>query len=83
VYAFAFGADGATIGSDAAVRELLLRAEGRATELVRTHRPRLQELVRRLEREETLYREDIESCLKPQPPRQRGIAGQSFLGEGS
>jgi cell division protease FtsH len=49
---------------DAAVRELLLRAESRATELVRTRRSALERLIEKLEREDTLYREQIEEALE-------------------
>jgi len=50
---------------DAAVRALLLEAEERVAELLRTHRADLEQLVAALEREETLQREQIEACLKP------------------
>jgi hypothetical protein len=49
---------------DAAVRELLMRAESRATEVVRTRRAALERLIGKLEREETLYREQIEETLE-------------------
>jgi cell division protease FtsH len=49
---------------DAAVRELLLRADARATEVVRTQRSALERLIGKLEREETLYRKQIEETLE-------------------
>jgi len=49
---------------DVAVRELLLHAQSRATEVVETHRPALERLIQRLESEETLSRDQIEEILK-------------------
>jgi cell division protease FtsH len=49
---------------DVAVRELLLDAESRAREVIRTHRDALEKLVRRLEVEETLHRDAIEEILE-------------------
>jgi cell division protease FtsH len=60
---------------DSAVRDLLLSAEGRAIDVLRVHRSGLEELVARLEREETLYRADIEDCLEKPSLSRRGIAG--------
>ena len=53
---------------DVAVRALLLEAESRALDVVRSHRVELDRLVEALEREETLDRSAIESCLdRPLP----------------
>jgi cell division protease FtsH len=49
---------------DRAVRTLLQEAEMRAEELVVAHRPELNGLIMALEEHETLYREDIEDCLR-------------------
>jgi cell division protease FtsH len=49
---------------DEAVREILLEAEASAVAVVRAHRGELDELVERLEREETLDRKQIEECLR-------------------
>ena len=48
---------------DDAVRELLLKAEQRASDIIKEHRKKLDELIELLEKEETLYREQIDSCL--------------------
>jgi cell division protease FtsH len=53
---------------DAAVRDLLIHAERRATELIRSHRVALERLISELERNETLNRHQIEQCLGPQKP---------------
>ena len=50
---------------DDAVRDLLLKAEQRATNIIKQHRAKLDKLVVLLEEEETLYREQIEKCLGP------------------
>jgi cell division protease FtsH len=52
---------------DDAVRKLLLEAEKTAGEVIRNHRSELDELVARLEKDETLHREDIEKCLARTP----------------
>jgi cell division protease FtsH len=57
---------------DEAVTELLLSAERRAGELLEDHRPQLELLVRMLEKEETLHREQIEECLGPVVNRENG-----------
>jgi cell division protease FtsH len=58
---------------DAAVRELLLRAESRATAVVHSRRAALERLIGRLEFEETLYREQIEETLEsPFAAREQG-----------
>jgi cell division protease FtsH len=49
---------------DVAVREVLLNADSRASDVIRTHRKELEQLIQRLETEETLYREGIEDILK-------------------
>ena len=55
---------------DNAVRELVLEAEKRAGELLQSHRQQLNHLVELLEKEETLHREQIESCLGKAPGKQ-------------
>jgi len=52
---------------DRAVRDLLQEAEERALQVIRRSREPLQRLVARLEREETLDREQIEACLGSRP----------------
>ena len=52
---------------DRAVQGLLIEAEGRARQVVHSHRELLVRLVARLEEDETLEREQIESCLGPRP----------------
>jgi cell division protease FtsH len=52
---------------DRAVRDLLQEAEERALQVIRRSREPLQRLVARLEREETLEREQIEACLGSRP----------------
>jgi cell division protease FtsH len=52
---------------DRAVQELLIAAEGRARQVVHYHRELLVRLVARLEENETLEREQIESRLGPRP----------------
>ncbi len=48
---------------DDAVRELLIKAELRASNIIKQHRDKLNKLITLLEKEETLYREQIEECL--------------------
>ena len=50
---------------DDAVRDLLLKAEQRASDIIKKHRVKLDKLIVLLEKEETLYREQIEACLGP------------------
>jgi len=52
---------------DRAVQSLLREAEGRAQQVIECHREPLVRLVARLEDDETLEREQIESCLGPRP----------------
>ena len=52
---------------DEAVRSLLKEAERTAIEVIRKHRPGLERLIAKLEKEETLHREDIERCLTGVP----------------
>jgi cell division protease FtsH len=52
---------------DDAVRKLLIEAEKTAGEVIRAHRGELGELVARLEKDETLHREDIEKYLARAP----------------
>lgn len=49
---------------DEAVRELLLKAEQQAINIIKQHRVKLEKLIALLEKEETLYREQIEACLE-------------------
>jgi cell division protease FtsH len=56
---------------DDAVRELILEAEKRAGELLESHRKQLGDLVELLEKEETLHREQIESCLGKAPRNEK------------
>jgi cell division protease FtsH len=48
---------------DQAVRQLLTQAEERAIDVIKSHHKKLDSLITLLEKEETLYREQIESCL--------------------
>ncbi len=48
---------------DDAVRDLLIKAEQRASNIITQHREKLDILIALLEKEETLYREQIEECL--------------------
>jgi cell division protease FtsH len=50
---------------DKAVRGLLQEAEQQAGAIIKTHRRALEHLIRALEEEETLQREQIEQCLGP------------------
>ncbi len=50
---------------DQAVIELLHQAEKQAGQLIKDHRSRVENLVERLEREETLDAETIKACLDP------------------
>jgi cell division protease FtsH len=52
---------------DRAVQSLLREAEDRARQVIHCHRELLVRLVARLEEDETLEREQIESCLGPRP----------------
>ena len=49
---------------DDAVRELLLKAEHQASDIIKQHRGKLDKLISLLEKEETLYREQVEECLE-------------------
>ena len=53
---------------DDAVRELLIKAEQQAVNIIKQHRPKLDKLIALLEKEETLYREQIEKCLGAKQP---------------
>ena len=61
---------------DRAVQTLLMEAEGRAASLITEHRSNLERLIAMLEAKETLQRDDIEACLKPdeqaEPQRKQG-----------
>ena len=50
---------------DDAVRQLLIKAEKRATEIIKKYRPQLERLVTALEKRETLHKKDIEKYLGP------------------
>jgi cell division protease FtsH len=50
-------------GVDVAVRDLLVEAEGRATEIIEAHRPGVERLVAALEEREKLDLGEIEACL--------------------
>jgi cell division protease FtsH len=54
---------------DDAVRSLLQEAEGRAEEVIHSHRARIERLVVALEQQETLHREQIEGCLGGDGPK--------------
>ena len=66
---------------DDAVRDLILEAEKRAGDLLESNRKPLGELVRLLEKEETLHREQIEGCLGRVPGKENireiGVAKES------
>ncbi len=53
---------------DHATRELLLQAEQRAQEVIRTQHVQLGRLIEALEERETLYRREIEECLTASEP---------------
>jgi cell division protease FtsH len=55
---------------DDATRKLLLKAEQRALEVIRAHRPQLDRLIAALEEKETLHKEDIEKYLGPKELRE-------------
>ncbi|MCI0504554.1 MAG: ATP-dependent zinc metalloprotease FtsH [Gammaproteobacteria bacterium] len=50
---------------DDATRTLLLKAEQRAREVIKSHRPQLDRLIAALEEKETLHKEEIEKILGP------------------
>jgi len=50
---------------DLAVMELLHHAEKEATQLIEDHRAQVEQLVAKLETEETLDAEAIKACLDP------------------
>ncbi len=49
---------------DEAVQTLLHESEIRADKIIGDHRPGLERLIAKLEEHETLYREQIEECLR-------------------
>ena len=55
---------------DDAIHELLLKAEQRAREVIKSHRPQLDRLIAALEEQETLHKEDIEKYLGPKNLRE-------------
>jgi cell division protease FtsH len=56
---------------DEAVHDLILAEEARAAEVIRTHRGAMENLIARIEKEESLDRAGIEAALGPPPPRKR------------
>ena len=50
---------------DDATHELLLKAEQRAQDVIKSHRPQLDKLITELEEKETLHKDEIEKCLGP------------------
>ncbi|MCP4386042.1 MAG: ATP-dependent zinc metalloprotease FtsH [Hyphomicrobiales bacterium] len=70
--------------ADRAVRRYLTEAEGRAREVIETHRPHLERLIAELEEHETLDRAAVAACLGPKeilrsrkrtwPPKRPGQA---------
>ena len=50
---------------DDATRKLLLNAEQRALDVIRSHRPQLDRLIAALKEKETLHKEEIEKLLGP------------------
>ena len=54
---------------DDATHKLLLKAEQRAFDVIKTHRPQLNRLIAALEEQETLHKEEIEKYLGPKELR--------------
>jgi len=54
---------------DDATHKLLLKAEQRALDVIRSHRPQLNRLIAALEEQETLHKEEIEKYLGPKELR--------------
>jgi cell division protease FtsH len=52
---------------DKAVKELLCNAEKQASDLIAKHRQQLDELIKKLEEDETLDNEQIKACLATNP----------------
>ena len=48
---------------DDAIHDLLLKAEQKARDVIKSHRPQLDRLIAELEEKETLHKEEIEKCL--------------------
>ena len=55
---------------DKAVHDLLVSGEQKALDIIRQHRDQLHRLIAQLEQKETLYREDIEACVKDSESQQ-------------
>ncbi len=55
---------------DDATHALLLKAEEKAREVIKSHRPQLDRLIAALEEQETLHKEDIEKYLGPKELRE-------------
>ncbi|WP_169570311.1 ATP-dependent zinc metalloprotease FtsH [Sneathiella limimaris] len=53
---------------DEAVLNLLKEAEDRGTEIITTHKPEIEALIKQLEAEETIGRNEIDRILKGTPP---------------
>ena len=66
---------------DSAVRELLTEAESMAIGVIQEHRVGVKRLVARLEKEETLDRQQIEDCLNP-PVSIHGAGHETSTGLG-
>jgi len=62
---------------DQAVHGLLREAEQQAGDILRQRRAEVDRLIAALERDETLHREDIESCLGPIPAKRTLAAAPS------
>jgi cell division protease FtsH len=58
--------------ADKAVRQILAKAEARATKVLQDHRSQVAHLIEELEARETLEHEAVIECLRPQ----RAQAGQ-------
>jgi cell division protease FtsH len=56
---------------DEAVRDLILVEEARGSEVIRTHRAVVEELIAMIEEHESLDRDGIEGALGPPPPKKR------------
>jgi cell division protease FtsH len=64
---------------DSAVKQLLKDAEGRALELIRNQHAQLESLIRALEKNETLGREQVKSCLEGGNQKQLKTGSESHI----
>ncbi len=62
---------------DDAVKKIILEAEEHAMQTIRSHRDRLDKLVKLLEKRETLYKEQIMMCLGPTEKPDERKSGQN------